>query len=86
MCYSRLPFKGSAWKAKNKNLIAASVLAVSAQKRILRSIWTGLGQIHMSIFAVGRNCTGEQNAILLSEISHVRSMPWLIMILQIWVF
>lgn len=86
MCYSKLPLKGSAWKAKNKNLIAASVLAVSAQKRILRSIWTGLGQIHMSIFAVGRNCTGEQNAILPSEISHVRSMPWLIMILQIWVF
>jgi hypothetical protein len=64
-----LPLGGSAWKVKNGDLTAAFVLAVSAQKKISRSIWSGLGRIHMSIFAVGRNCTEEQNATLLSETS-----------------
>lgn len=69
---ANFPLGGSAWKVKNRDLTVAFVLAVSAQKKILRSIWTGLGRIRMSIFAVGRNCTEEQNATLLSETSDVR--------------
>ena len=66
------PLGGSAWKVKNRDLTAAFVLAVSAQKKILRSIWNDLAQIRMSIFEVGKNCTEEQNATLLSENSDVR--------------
>jgi hypothetical protein len=66
------PSGGSAWKVTDRDLTAAFVLAVSAQKKILRSIWTDLAQIRMSIFEVGRNCTEEQNATLLSETSDVR--------------
>ena len=72
MCNYEFPTRGSAWKVKNIDLTAAFVLAVSAQKKILRSIWTDLAQIRMSIFEVGRNCTEEQNATLLSETSDVR--------------
>ena len=56
---------------KNRDLTALFVLAVSAQKKILRSIWTDLGQIHMNIFAAGRNCTEEQSATLPNKTSDV---------------
>jgi hypothetical protein len=69
---ANFPLGGSAWKVKKRDLTVAFVLAVSAQKKILRSIWTDLAQIRMSIFGVGRNCTGEQSATLLSETSDVR--------------
>jgi hypothetical protein len=69
---ANFPLGGSAWKVKNRDLTAAFVLAASALKKILRSIWTDLAQIRMSIFEVGRNCTEEQNATLLSETSDVR--------------
>ena len=68
---------------KNRDLTALFVLAVSAQKKILRNIWTDLGRIRMNIFAVGRNCTEEQNATLLSETPEVKGTYYPFMVFQI---